>query len=162
MPNQMLLFVSCLGRIAVIMSVLLGGSSLACAESYIPWQVENHAIPAALGGLKGDPRRGRQIAIDRSKGNCLACHHLPVPEEEFHGTVGPPLEGVGLRLSAGQIRLRIVDEKQVNPMTIMPGFYRDPRYFDRVLDDYEGKTILTAQEVEDIVAYLLTLREVSE
>ena len=151
-----------LNRIAPILLALFAWSSLACAESYVPWQMENHAIPEALGGLKGDPRRGRQISIDRSRGNCLACHHLPVPEEEFHGTVGPPLEGVGLRLSEAQIRLRIVDEKQVNPMTIMPGFYRNPGYFHRVLDEYEGKTILTAQEVEDVVAYLLTLREMPE
>ncbi len=118
----------------------------------------DYAIDESLGGLQGDARRGRQIAISRSKGNCLACHRLPVPEEEFHGTVGPSLEDVGSRFSEGQLRLRIVDEKQLNPMTIMPGFYRDPKHFNRVLDEYEGRTVLNAQEVEDVVAYLLTLK----
>lgn len=132
------------------------------AEPYVQWEMKNYAVDGSLAGLKGDPRRGRKIAIARGKGNCLACHRLPIPEEEFHGTVGPPLYDIGARLTEGQIRLRIIDEKQVNPMTIMPGFYRDPRHFYRVLDEYEGKTILTPQEVEDVVAYLRTLREMQK
>ncbi|WP_457668590.1 sulfur oxidation c-type cytochrome SoxX [Thiolapillus sp.] len=129
------------------------------AETYVHWEMKDYAIANPLAGLKGNAQRGRTIAISRSKGNCLACHHLPVPEEEFHGTLGPPLEAVGSRLTEGQIRLRIVDEKQVNPTTIMPGFYRDPKYFYRVLEEYQGRTILTPQEIEDVVAYLLSLRE---
>lgn len=141
--------------------MLLGMTMVASplsAAPYLQWTVKDFAIEEPLGGLRGDPLRGRQIAISRSRGNCLACHHMPIPEAEFHGTLGPALDNVGARLTEAQIRLRIVDEKQINPMTIMPGFYRDPRHFRRVLDDYEGKTILTPQEVEDVVAYLLTLK----
>lgn len=130
----------------------------ACGERYVPWQQQGLAINEPLRDLHGDARRGRAIVIDRSKGNCLACHRLPIPEEEFHGTVGPSLVGIASRLSEGEIRLRVVDEKQVNPMTVMPGYYRDPRLFNQVWEEYLGKTVLTAQEVEDVVAYLKTLR----
>ncbi|HID50236.1 MAG TPA: sulfur oxidation c-type cytochrome SoxX [Chromatiales bacterium] len=128
------------------------------AEPYHEWKVTDFAIEQPLGGLQGDPARGRQVVIDKRKGNCLACHVLPIPEEPFHGTIGPPLTGVASRLTEGQLRLRVVDEKQVNPMTIMPGYYRDPEKFTLVLDKYAGKTFLTAQEVEDVVAYLKTLK----
>ena len=83
---------------------------------------------------------------------------MPIPEEDFHGTVGPPLHGVGARYTKGQIRLRVVDERRIFPMTIMPGFYRDPAKANRVADAYWGKTFLTAQQVEDLVAYLETLK----
>jgi sulfur-oxidizing protein SoxX len=127
-------------------------------EPYYSWRMENFAINAPLGDLKGNARLGRQIAIDAHKGSCLACHEMPIPEEPFHGNIGPSLIGVATRLTEGQLRLRIVDEKQINPETIMPGYYRHPKHFTLVSDDYEGKTFLTAQEVEDVVAYLLTLK----
>jgi sulfur-oxidizing protein SoxX len=139
----------------------LGALTLTVAyadESYYSWHMENYAINAPLGGLKGNARRGRQIASDTHKGSCLACHEMPIPEEPFHGNIGPSLIGVATRLTEGQLRLRIVDEKQINPETIMPGYYRHPKHFTLVADDYEGKTFLTAQEVEDVVAYLLTLK----
>jgi len=125
---------------------------------YCHWQVSNFAIEKPLCNLQGDPQRGRKIAIDSHTGNCLACHMMPIPEEPLHGTVGPPLYGISARLTEGQIRLRIVDEQKVNPMTIMPGFYSDPRLANRVGNDYWGKTFLTAQQVEDIVAYLKTIK----
>ncbi len=83
---------------------------------------------------------------------------MPIPEELFHGTIGPPLDGVGARYTEAQLRLRVVDEQVLNPLTIMPGFYRDPRKANRVADDFWGKTFLTAQQVEDTVAYLVTLQ----
>ncbi|MCW8962876.1 MAG: hypothetical protein OQL16_03690, partial [Gammaproteobacteria bacterium] len=89
---------------------------------YCHWEVKNFAIEEPLCGLQGDAERGRKIAADNHGGNCLACHMMPIPEEPLHGTVGPPLYGVGARLTEGQIRLRIVDEQKVNPITIMPGF----------------------------------------
>ena len=145
-------------RKAVLYSLaMLLLSGAAEAGPYIAWQMENFAIAAPLGGLVGDPVRGRAIVIDRSRGNCLACHQLPIPEQPAHGTLGPPLYGVGARLTAAQLRLRVVDEKQINPETIMPGFYRDPRLFNRPRPDAD-RTILTAQEVEDVVAYLVTLK----
>lgn len=127
-------------------------------EGYCHWKVENYGIEKPLCDLKGDSKRGRTLAADSHGGNCLACHQLPIPEEPFHGTIGPPLNGIGSRYSVAQIRLRIVDERVVNPYTIMPGFYRDPRKANRVADDYWGKTFLTAQQVEDLVAYLVTLK----
>ena len=127
------------------------------AEDYVSWRAEGLAIREPLAGLTGDPVRGRALVAARDKGNCLACHLLPIPEERDHGTIAPPLLGVGARLSAAEIRLRVVDEKQVNPDTIMPGFYTHPREFNRPRPDVV-RTLLTAQEVEDVVAYLVTLK----
>jgi len=127
-------------------------------EDYCHWQSDAFAIERPLCGLHGDPGRGRVLAADSDAGNCLACHRMPIPEEGFQGTIGPPLNGVGARYSEAQLRLRIVDEQQVNPLTIMPGFYRDPRKAHRVADGFWGKTLLDAQQVEDIVAYLVTLK----
>jgi sulfur-oxidizing protein SoxX len=127
-------------------------------KDYCHWEVNNLAIDKPLCGLQGDPKRGRALSADKRGGNCLACHMMPIAEQPLHGTVGPPLYGVGARLTEGQIRLRIVDERQVNPMTIMPGFYSDPRQANRVANEYWGKTYLTAQQVEDLVAYLVTIK----
>jgi len=127
-------------------------------EKFIPWQIENYAINKPLGGLMGDAKRGKEIVKRKDKGNCLACHSLPIPEESFHGTVGPSLKGIATRLNTGQIRLRIADETKLIPGTIMPGFYKNPKEINRVADGFWGKTVLTAQEVEDVVAYLMTLK----
>ena len=139
---------------------VLSGNTLAepATEKYVQWEMKDYAIAAPLRGLKGDAQRGKQLVIDQHKGNCLACHALPIPEEPFHGTVGPPLTDVGNRLSAAQIRLRIVDEKLLNPQTIMPGYYRDPGKLNQIIGEYQNTTMLTAQEVEDVVAYLSTLK----
>lgn len=125
---------------------------------FYPWKIENYAINKPFGGYKGNAERGRKIVINRNKGNCLACHALPIKEETFHGTVGPALHGIAARLSEGQIRLRVADEQKINPMTIMPGFYKNPKENNRVNDDYWGKPVLTAQETEDVIAYLMTLK----
>lgn len=142
--------------IGLVAGILMSPAS-AGAEPFYPWQAQLDAIPKPIGGLKGDPVRGRLVAKE-SDNNCLACHLLPIEEEEFHGTIGPPLLGIGSRLSAGQIRLRIADETVINPATVMPAFYRDPKTLYGVLDEYYGKTMLTAQEVEDLVAYLVSLK----
>ena len=115
-------------------------------------------IREPLCGLQGDSRRGREVVADAHLGNCLACHQLPIPEEDFHGTLGPPLQNVAARYTESQLRMRIVDAQHTNPATIMPGFYADPRRANRVMDDYWGKTFLGAQQVEDVVAYLKTLK----
>lgn len=150
-----------LALLPFVISSLSGASAVAedgVAAGYCEWRMQDFSIEEPLCGLTGDPQRGRRIAADSHGGNCLACHQMPIPEEPFHGTVGPSLQGVGARYTAAQIRLRIVDEQQVNPMTIMPGFYRDPAQANRVADGFWGKTFLTAQQVEDLVAYLVTLR----
>ena len=116
------------------------------------------SIEKPLRGHSGDAVRGRGLIIARDKGNCLACHELPIPEEDFHGTIGPSLNGVGTRLSEGEIRFRVVNLQKINPNTVMPGYYKNPAHLNRVLDEYRGKPMLTAQEVEDIVAYLASLK----
>lgn len=130
---------------------------LAAQEPVLPWHAENFAIAQPLGGLRGDAARGREIVAARARGNCIACHQMPIPEHPMHGTLAPPLSDVGARLSAGELRLRVVDQKVVNPETIMPAFYCDPARYNRPHPDYAG-TILSAQEVEDVVAYLVTLK----
>ena len=142
---------------ATIFLLLCLAAPLGAQEAYLPWRVENFAIEAPLGGLQGDAVRGRAIAASREQGNCIACHLMPIPEHPMHGTLAPPLFGVGARLSAGELRLRVVDEKVVNPETIMPAFYRDPARYHRPHPEF-ATTILRAQEVEDVVAYLVTLK----
>lgn len=120
--------------------------------------VDGAAIPQALTDQAGDPAKGREVAINRKKGNCLACHIMPIPEQSFHGEIGPDLNGIAGRYNEGELRLRVVDAKVLNPDTIMPAYYRSDG-FHRVLKDFQGKTLLSAQEVEDIIAYLQTLKE---
>ena len=129
------------------------------ATELAAYEIEDEiSIPKPLTAEAGDPVRGRAIATNRKKGNCLACHVLPIPEEQFHGETGPDLHGVGSRYDAGELRLRVVDPKVVNADTMMPAFYRSTG-LHRVIKKFEGKTILTAQEVEDVIAYLMTLKE---
>lgn len=120
--------------------------------------VDNFSIPQPLTASPGDPARGREVAIDRRLGNCLACHAMPIDEQPFHGEVGPPLYGVANRYDAGELRLRIADSKVVNPDSIMPAFHR-VEGLHRVSSQFADKPILTAQQVEDVVAYLMTLTE---
>ena len=127
-------------------------------DDYCRWEVVEYAIVEPLCGLAGDARRGSEIATDSGRGNCLACHQLPIPGVEAYGTIGPPLAGIAARLSVPLIRLRVVDSRNINPMSIMPGFYRDPRLINRPGKQYRGRTFLTAQQVEDVIAYLATLK----
>ena len=138
--------------------LLLLPLQLMAADNYVAWKSESFAISKPLTAVPGDAARGRQLVIATDKGNCLACHKMPIDEEIFHGTLGPDLSHVARRLNQAQLRLRVVDQKQINPMTIMPGYYRDPEKFNLVANEYSGKTLLTAQEVEDLVAYLMTLK----
>lgn len=127
------------------------------AEELVPFKVVDGAIPAPLTGKAGDPAAGRKVFVDLKLGNCLSCHEIPIPGQDFQGQVGPNLDGVASRLSAGQMRLRLVDAKQVNPTTLMPAFYRTHGLY-RVAKEFAGKPILTAQQVEDVIAYLRTLK----
>ena len=112
---------------------------------------------ASLTGAKGDPVRGRAIVADRQVGLCLLCHSGPFPEERFQGDLAPTLAGAGARWSEGQLRLRIADAAKLNPQTIMPSYYKT-QGLERVAPAFRGKTILSAQQIEDVVAYLGTLK----
>ena len=123
-------------------------------------KVEDFAVAESLTGEPGDAAKGRDWFAARKLGNCLACHkNSDLDELPFHGEVGPPHDGVGDRWSEDQLRAIIVDPKKIfGEHTIMPAFYRTGG-FNRPLEDFQGKTILEAQQVEDIIAYLLTLNE---
>jgi L-cysteine S-thiosulfotransferase len=124
----------------------------------LPYQIVGDAIPASLTGTDGDPARGRAIILDRRLGACLLCHSGPFPEEKFQGNLAPDLSGTGSRRSTGQMRLRLVDATRLNPDTIMPSYYRVDG-LTRVGDAWRGKPILGAQQIEDVVAFLSTLRD---
>jgi sulfur-oxidizing protein SoxX len=122
------------------------------------YTVVGDAIPASLTGAAGDPERGRAIVSNRQVGLCLLCHTGPFPEEHFQGNLAPDLTGAGARASAGQIRLRIVDASRLNPNTIMPPYYRVDG-LERVAANFRGKPILSAEQIEDVVAFLVTLKD---
>ena len=134
------------------------GKTATLPDDYCRWEVVDYAIEDSLCGLSGDALRGQKIVSDAQQGNCLACHQLPIEGIEAYGTIGPPLQGIASRLNEEQIRVRIVDTRNINPMSIMPGFYRDPRLINRPGQAYRGKTFLGAQQVEDVIAYLMTLK----
>jgi L-cysteine S-thiosulfotransferase len=115
------------------------------------------AIPDSLTGARGDPARGRVVVASRQVGLCLLCHAGPFPEERFQGTIAPDLNGVGARLSESQIRARVVDPARSNPSTIMPSYYRSEG-LTRVAPSFKGKPILSAAQIEDVVAFLVTLK----
>jgi sulfur-oxidizing protein SoxX len=123
-----------------------------------PYAIVGDAIPASLTGTPGDATRGRAIVGNRQVGLCLLCHSGPFPEEKFQGTLAPNLAGAGKRWSAGQLRLRIVDSGRLYPDTMMPSYYR-VQGLTRVAPAFAGKPVLTAEQIEDVVAYLVTLRE---
>jgi sulfur-oxidizing protein SoxX len=118
--------------------------------------VVGDAIPVSLTGAPGDAPRGRALVVDRGS-TCILCHSGPFPEQKFQGDLAPSLAGAGSRWSEGQLRLRLVDASRFNPATIMPSFYR-VEGLDRVSASWRGKPILSAEQIEDIVAYLVTLR----
>ena len=131
------------------------------AQDIMPMSVafNDGAVEQSLTGKAGDPAEGRKAFMGRKLGNCLACHeNSDMAEQPFHGEVGPSLDGVGDRWNAAELRGIISNSKEMFTETIMPAFYIDSGY-ERPLEDFAGKSILSAQQVEDIVAYLLTLTE---
>ena len=127
-------------------------------EPLRPYAVVGDAIPASLTGTPGDTgTRQGHLFVSRQTGLCLLCHSAPLPEEKFQGTIGPDLTGVGSRYTEGQLRLRIVNSSLIDPKTIMPAYYRLDG-LERVAPAFRGKTVLTAQQIEDVVAFVKTLR----
>jgi len=124
-------------------------------------QVVGDALPHPLTGNPGNALRGRQLAFARDRGNCIACHVIPAADEASHGNLGPSLRGVADRLDEGQIRLRLVDVRRIVPASIMPAYYRVDG-LKRVAAALRGKPVLAAQEIEDVLAFLMTLHEKDE
>src|SRR4029453_12037881 len=127
-------------------------------EQLRPYTVVGDAIPKSLTGAKGDAMRGRSIVGNRQVGLCLLCHSGPFPEEKFQGTLAPDLKGAGSRWTEGQLRLRIVDSGRLYPDTMMPSYYRVDG-LSRVAPAFTGKPLRPAEQIENLVGYLGTLRD---
>ncbi|MBI1207096.1 MAG: sulfur oxidation c-type cytochrome SoxX [Azospirillum sp.] len=147
--------------IAFLIAAVVGGPvapGAASAEDLVAFVVDGQSVPKPLTGTPGDPVAGAKASVNRGGGNCLACHVLPIANQPFQGDVGPDLRGVGARLNEGELRLRVINAKLVNPESVMPAFYKADGFL-MPRKDLAGKPILTAQEVEDVVAYLASLKE---
>jgi sulfur-oxidizing protein SoxX len=144
-------------HIAWLIAAVLALPCAAHAQTTVAtYAVVGDGIPDSLTGTPGDAARGRALVLDRSS-TCILCHSGPFPETRFQGDLAPNLTGAGSRSSIAQLRLRLVDASRLNPATIMPSYYRVDG-LDRVGRNWQGKPILSAEQIEDIVAYLATLR----
>ena len=142
------------------LSLAVGLLALPCpahAEDLRPYAITGDAIPQPLTTARGDATRGRALVVERSS-TCILCHNGPFPEQKFQGDLAPSLAGTGSRWSEGQLRLRLVDASSLNAATIMPSYYR-VEGLTRIAPAWRGRPILSAEQIEDIVAYLVTLRE---
>ena len=144
--------------VAAAAAIVMCCAGAGAEEGLRPYAVAGDAIPESLTGAPGDPARGKAIVTSRQTGLCLLCHSAPLPEEKFQGTIGPDLKGSGSRYSEGELRLRMVDSRRLNPDTIMPSYYRLDG-LERVAPAFRGKTVLSAEQIEDVVAFLKTLRD---
>ena len=142
--------------VSAVVASIVGAGASAQNATLVPFTVTDDAIPQPLTTTPGDATRGRALVLDRAKGNCVTCHELPL-SADFQGNLGPPLAGVADRYSIGELRLRVVDGKRINPESNMPSYYRIDG-LTAVRSDWAGRPILSAQEVEDVLAYLMTLR----
>ncbi|MCC1491747.1 sulfur oxidation c-type cytochrome SoxX [Cognatishimia sp. F0-27] len=151
-----------------IAALMVAGT--AHAEAVSPNDVqygEYGTIEASLSGAPGDAENGRAVMISRGKGNCIACHAVTaLNDAPFHGEVGPTLDGIGEYRTAEELRGIVANAKMTFEGTVMPAFYKTSG-FTRPGNGYTGKAakeedlspILSAQEVEDVVAYLMTLKD---
>lgn len=142
---------------AVLLTLALLWPAAAAGETLVPYRIVDGGIPDSLTGAAGDPARGRAIVADRRVGLCLLCHSGPFPEEPFQGELAPNLAATGERLSAARLRLRLVDSRSLDPGSIMPSYYRVDG-LERVGAAWRGRPILSAEQIEDVVAFLVTLR----
>jgi sulfur-oxidizing protein SoxX len=144
---------------AVAVAAIAGIAAAASGQEPLrPYKIVGDSIAEPLTGAKGDAERGREIVVNRQVGLCLLCHSGPYPDERFQGTLAPDLKGTGSRWSEGQLRLRIVDASRLNADTIMPPYYRVEGLV-HVAPALQGKPLLTAEQIEDVIAHLVTLRD---
>lgn len=132
--------------------------ALAVSHPLRAQSLDKDVILSSLSGKPGDATRGRSIVLSRQTGLCILCHSGPFPEERFQGNLAPDLAASAARLSKEQLRARIVDASQFNPESIMPSYYRKD-HFTRVAPQYAGKSILSAQDIEDVVEFLVSLKQ---
>ena len=137
--------------------ITTAGMPVAAQETLVPYTVVEDAIPESLTGKPGDPVNGRALVVKREN-TCLLCHSGPFPDQRFQGNLSPDLTGTGSRWTEGELRLRVVDASRLNAATIMPSFYR-VEGLNRVAANFRGAPILTAEQIEDVVAYLMTLKD---
>lgn len=145
-------------RALVAALALLGLAGPTAGQEVVTHVVVGDAVAAPLGGQVGLAERGARIVRNRETANCLICHTVPDRSETFMGEVGPPLAGVGSRLAPGQIRLRLIDPTLVNAEAVMPAYHRIAGLV-HVDERWRGRPVLSAQEIEDVVAYLSALKE---
>lgn len=141
----------------VLAAAMLGCGPSAAQEAVVPYAVVGDAIPDPLTSVPGDRVNGRAVVVKREN-TCLLCHSGPFREQRFQGDLAPNLGGAGARWSEGELRLRLVDASRLNPATIMPSYYKVDGLI-RVARSYQGKPVLSAQQIEDAVAYLKTLKD---
>jgi len=147
----------------IVSAAFAGFAGFASAQTVAPDMVsftDENAVEQSLTGKPGDPVAGSKVFANRKLGNCLACHaNADQNDQPFHGEVGPELNGVADRWSEQELRAIVINSKVAfGNQTIMPSFYRQ-KNGARTMEKFEGKTILSAEQVEDVVAYLLTLKE---
>lgn len=150
------LFIGLIIALAASGPIAAAGSQIINEPGLVPYTVENGQIRKPLTATPGDPIEGQKVILGSKLGNCLACHSMPIKGAVDPGNVGPDLRGIGAA-PAGQLRLRIVNPKLIDPQTIMPAYYRVAG-LNRVSPEFAGKPILTAQQVEDVIAFLGTLK----
>ncbi|MBM3372454.1 MAG: sulfur oxidation c-type cytochrome SoxX [Betaproteobacteria bacterium] len=137
------------------MGLAVAANAAAADPAVLQYKVSGDTIATPL-AAPGDALRGRDIVAGRD-GNCLLCHAIPETGARFMGDIAPPLSGIGARLSAAQLRLRVVDQSRLNPDTVMPSYFKVDG-LHRVAPAFRGKPILNAAQVEDVVAFLQTLK----
>jgi len=134
----------------------MGVIAAACTAQQPPYEIVDDTIPMALTNETASAERGKNIFAARDKGHCVLCHQINSLDVEFQGNIGPDLSGIAERLTSEQLRLRLVDYDAFKPGTVMPSYYRTHN-LNQVADTYKDQTILSAQDIEDIIAYLMTL-----
>ncbi len=143
--------------IIIITNIYILVSYVNANEDLIKYDIIDYSIPYSLTNIEGDIKNGREVVLSR-QGNCLACHKIPQADDIFQGDIGPSLEGIGSRYTIAELRLRLVNPYAINPDTIMPAFYK-VRGLKRVDKKYKEKSILSAQEIEDVISWLATLKD---
>lgn len=142
-------------RVATTMPALL---ALLAGPAASAFDIRGDTIPEPLTATPGDAARGRALVASRQQGLCLLCHQAPIPEERFQGNLATNLAGAGSRWTPAQLRLRLVDSRRLNPDSLMPAFHRSEGLHN-VGPAWVGKPVFDAQQVEDVVAWLSTLKE---